>query len=359
VVVYHAGRLTPGESGISWIYSRASSFGWSGVDLFFVLSGFLITGILADTKESANYFRAFYARRTLRIFPLYYLALTLLTFLPLGMFGLQMAPQYNQRWLWLYGVNLQIGLNNDWGAVPEYLTPFWSLCVEEQFYLLWPLLVYLTPRRRLAMLCWTAILAATAARYGAVWGDQFAAARVLTLYRMDALAAGGLLAVIVRTANFIPARCPSRASWVALASGTALIVLAIVHTTFNPDTPWVLTLGMTLLIVLYSSVLMLALTARPRSWVNRFFSTPPLVGLGKYSYAVYVFHYPITLALAFYFTLPEASHYSEQLAFAAMCLALSFGAALISWHFVEQPFHKLKSFFKYSPAVAEANPRSI
>jgi peptidoglycan/LPS O-acetylase OafA/YrhL len=72
----------------------------------------------------------------------------LLTTVPLSVLSLEIPPQYSQRWLWLYGVNLQIGLQNSWAAVPEHLTPLWSLCVEEQFYLVWPVLVYLTPRRR-------------------------------------------------------------------------------------------------------------------------------------------------------------------------------------------------------------------
>ena len=361
VVVYHAGRLTPGHSGVSWMYSRASSFGWSGVDLFFVLSGFLITGILVDTKDTANYFRVFYARRTLRIFPLYYFALALLTTVPLSVFSLEIPPQYSQRWLWLYGVNLQIGLQNSWAAVPEHLTPLWSLCVEEQFYLVWPVLVYLTPRRRLTTLCWCAVLGATAARYGAVWSHQFAAARVLTLYRMDALAVGGLLALIVRMRDFIPARFRKGASFAAIGSGIGLVLLGMLRATIEPDDPWILTIGMTLLLGLYSSLLMLAVTARPRSWFDGLFSTPALMSLGKYSYAVYIFHYPITMALGFYFGLPGPSHLGEQLAFAVMCLGISIGLALMSWHFVEQPFHQLKLYFEYLPAVSlsETNTRKI
>src|SRR5580698_6867484 len=110
--------------------------GWSGVDLFFVLSGFLITGILIDTKEAQNYFSSFYARRMLRIFPLYYAVLTLLVIV---------ALHPTQIYYYLYLSNWLILLKDGWQ--PNVAGHFWSLAVEEQFYLIWPLCVWLLPKR--------------------------------------------------------------------------------------------------------------------------------------------------------------------------------------------------------------------
>ena len=169
---------------------------------------------------------------------------------------------------------------------------------------------------------------------------------------MDALAVGGLLAIIVRKSDFMPARFRKGASLAAIGSGIGLVLLGMLRATIEPDDPWILTIGMTLLLGLYSSLLMLAVTARPRSCLDGIISTQALVSLGKYSYAVYIFHYPITMALGFYFGLPGPSRLGEQLAFAVMCLGISIGLALMSWHFVEQPFHRLKLYFEYFPAVS-------
>ena len=125
--------------------------GWGGVDLFFVLSGYLITAILLRTKAAPGYFRRFYARRVLRIFPLYYL------FLAVGIaLSSRLPPAWSaegswQLWLWTYLTNFKIG-SAGWSSVPRAYEHFWSLAVEEQFYLLWPLLVFKLDERRLARL---------------------------------------------------------------------------------------------------------------------------------------------------------------------------------------------------------------
>ena len=116
--------------------------GQTGVDLFFVLSGFLITGILLDTRNHPRYFINFYGRRTLRIFPLYYGIIFLTLFLPMIVRMIVGEPvtehQRNQWWLWLYLTNVGVFLGVDVPAMH-----FWSLAVEEHFYLVWPAVVYI------------------------------------------------------------------------------------------------------------------------------------------------------------------------------------------------------------------------
>src|SRR5206468_651405 len=146
VIAFHTLRVTGKEGLIGRFGAAIQDSGWIGVDLFFVLSGFLITGILLDSLGKPGYFRNFFARRTLRIFPLYYAVLTVSLFLVPALIGLQRLPELyhrlleNQLWLWTYAANyLQ--------ATGRHTLPgfghFWSLAIEEQFYLLWPFVVYL------------------------------------------------------------------------------------------------------------------------------------------------------------------------------------------------------------------------
>ncbi len=172
--------------------------GWIGVQLFFVLSGFLITGILLDTQQASNYFKSFIVRRALRIFPIYYL--TLIAFLiVLPAVGV-LAHDFGGSWqhqlpLWLYYSNwtLPYGLGGD--AMPH----FWSLAVEEQFYLLWPLLIYRLKPMQVIKLCVGLAVASLLIRIGMLASQmQVEAIYTFTVCRMDALALGGAAAALLR-----------------------------------------------------------------------------------------------------------------------------------------------------------------
>ena len=181
------------------------AFCWTGVDLFFVLSGFLITGILLDTRGGERYFTNFYARRILRIFPLYYLVL-FLAFVVLPKFpavypvltGVPPAEQVDvPQWpYWLYLTNVSVA---ERGWVHGWLDVAWSLAIEEQFYVVWPLLVWLCPPRLVALLCAVILVAEPIARiYAREMDYQVIWIYVLTWYRLDGLAIGALLAVAHR-----------------------------------------------------------------------------------------------------------------------------------------------------------------
>src|SRR5947209_3499206 len=117
-----------------------ANYGGYGVELFFILSGFLITGILYDARNKPHYFRNFYMRRFLRIFPLYYGVLALLFYVaPLIPHLRGPTLDYlvdRQAWAWFYAVNIHIGMHGEWSL--SYIDHFWSLAIEEHFYLLWP-----------------------------------------------------------------------------------------------------------------------------------------------------------------------------------------------------------------------------
>src|SRR5215510_125107 len=180
-----------------------TNYGLLGVDLFFVLSGFLITGILYDARNQPHYFRNFYMRRLLRIFPLYYGVLALVFFVA-PLIPLLAGPTLDylvarQAWAWLYAVNIYIARAGEWSF--SYLDHFWSLAIEEHFYLVWPLVVFLLARRprRLIFVSLAIVLCAMLARLtGSLMGLSWWTTYVLTPFRLDGLALGALLAVTAR-----------------------------------------------------------------------------------------------------------------------------------------------------------------
>ena len=133
--------------GWAWPLVSIAHAGWAGVDLFFVLSGFLITGILVDARGSSTYFKSFYARRALRILPAYYgFLLAIFVVLPLLHLGAgdnYMLARQHQGWYWLHLTNVMMAIGELPGHGPYPSTLFWSLAVEEQFYLIWPAIVAL------------------------------------------------------------------------------------------------------------------------------------------------------------------------------------------------------------------------
>ena len=329
----------------------AFGYGWIGVDLFFVLSGFLITGILVDTRECANYFRSFYARRFLRIFPLYY------GFLVIAMlaFPYVVAPGYMpvraERWLYFaYLMN--------WTALAPWhhhiLKHFWSLGIEEQFYLVWPLVVLLVNRRRLLPL----VLALEAVVLtGRSWWVYHhgpgVAVQFATITRMDGLLLGAACALIVRWFQ-IPRRLAVALFWcsILLVSGymVGFRLSGAYRQVFKQSTGYaILAIGFAAL-VLYA-----VLTDGERTWQQHSLCSRPLVLLGKYSYGIYVLHVPI-----FYFLnrlarhLPQAMH--ESLWFdcvlVAVKFALAFGAASLSYNLYEKRFLALKD--RFAPIYREA-----
>src|SRR5438128_3210509 len=183
------------------VVMKASNYGVWGVDLFFVLSGFLITGILYDSKGSTHYFRNFYMRRILRIFPLYYGVLFLLFFvLPLipSVFpaGLEESSRH-QAWIWPYAVNLFIAQRGTW-ALP-YISHFWSLAIEEHFYLLLPVVVALASTGTLLRICAGCAVFSVLLRIVLyLAGLNEISIQVLTPCRFDALCTGGFLAIATR-----------------------------------------------------------------------------------------------------------------------------------------------------------------
>jgi peptidoglycan/LPS O-acetylase OafA/YrhL len=361
LVMLHHFTIYGGMRPVAWmdrLYYKLGISAWCGVDLFFVLSGLLITGILIDAKGSSGYFRNFYARRALRIFPLYYGTLVIVFWVVPALVtgGPAFAQETGaQHWYWTYLVNVRTALYG-WPAFLG-LGHFWSLAVEEQFYLLWPAVVLVSNRRTLTRLCFALVAGSLLLRTGLAFGGWNAAAYVLMPARMDALAVGALIAAAVRDPLWWQAvRC-----WAGRVGGMAaagLGALFLFEGQLHQSAPLVETVGFTLTALLSGGLVVAALDGDQHRLISRALSSRPLRFLGRYSYGLYVFHhllvFPLAAALPFIAWTPRlaGSQLPGQLLFVVAATAASIAVALLSWYCWEQPFLRLKRFFPHAGGSA-------
>jgi peptidoglycan/LPS O-acetylase OafA/YrhL len=333
--------------------------GWIGVDLFFVLSGFLITGILFDARQTAHYFRNYYARRTLRIFPLYYGVLAVL-FLVVPLFSNYFDhPRAVQGYFWLYATNVYVGTHPDIHAVTGWtsLAHLWSLAMEEQFYLVWPFVIWVCSRRQAIGVCAVVIAAAIASRcFMTATGYAPESIYFLPWCRMDALAIGGLVALLARGPRGMEALVQP-AKYAVVPCTVILAVMFFQEDVLNNVAPAMQTVGYTILAFFFAAVLVFTVQARHGSQLQRILTTSVLRTLGKYSYGMYVFHMLLYPALVMLFHDPirgivHSTRLSEVV-FAAVSITVIFAVAWASWHLFEKHFLKLKRHFEYQPVEAE------
>jgi peptidoglycan/LPS O-acetylase OafA/YrhL len=331
---------------LSWL----ASVGWSGVDLFFVLSGFLITGILYDTRKATNFFKVFYARRALRLFPLYFFAVSIVLVVAVL---LHTPMSWKAIPFYIYGANLMLVVP---GGVPDF-TPyfncihFWSLAVEEQFYSLWPLVVFFVLRRKTLMqICAGGILGALLFR---IIMTHLGASTWMVYTelpsRMDALLAGAMLALALRGPR--PDAWLSRSRLYSLMGGCCLVlVILFIHArslflASREMTSW----GYSMFAGLYVCVLALALV--PGTVANRIGRISLLRFFGRYSYGLYVWHdlpSPICITWQAWFIRNIHPLVVGQMVYALAMLALFTAVAVASYHLLELRFLKLKSHFRYA-----------
>ena len=336
---------------------------WMGVDLFFVISGFLITGILLDTLDSEHYFRNFYMRRVLRIFPLYYfviLVFILCTSRLHIVWGHQLLPllTYTNR---IFIDPHHPGFNFFFGGFNNFVN-FWSLAVEEQFYFVWPLLIFLFRRsRNLFPIGWLLAFASVLGRLYLI--SRHTAPDVIyasLACRADALLIGGLLALAVRRGS--QARLMSAARSLAIAGIVALLIPFVHSRGIHYYTPYMMRFGLTANALFFASLV--ALTLNPKGMVTRVFSASWLRFFGRYSYGLYILH---SVLPAFY-----AARMARYIASLTTSLALrnglqsvgefvvSIAAAMLSYHLLEQPFLRLKKFFpSFAPVSVKTSPIAL
>jgi peptidoglycan/LPS O-acetylase OafA/YrhL len=287
VVFYHGFIFTPRawvnlpRPRIDEMLARLASGGWLGVSLFFVLSGFLITGILIDTRKRENYWRSFYVRRVLRIIPLYLVVLGLIRWRLHVHYGYMMLCLFNAANLIQYFPTL--------GA---HYDPLWSLAVEEQFYLIWPTLIRKLTLRRLAMVCFGLILvepflrAASVARWH--WlGDSYATTWLIS----DYLAWGALLAIFLRSPRATSAMVRKLTVGLVIAGVIMLGICDRMHWLSRETGPGAALQQMPFL-MLFAALLLLSLRFGANPVVLRL--TAPLRFYGYISYGLYLLHQLVT-----------------------------------------------------------------
>ncbi len=347
--------------------ATVASFGWMGVDLFFVLSGFLITRILLAARERPHYFRNFYARRTLRIFPLYY-AVVLAVAVAWPVWGpaherVRVVGPHAAVAL-AYLTNLWQAYTGTWYQVPAPFNVghFWSLAVEEQFYLVWPVAVLaIAGPKRLLAACGACVGISLACRL-ALWtrGGPEMVPFVLTPCRLDGLGLGAALAVV-----------STRPDWWAAARKVARVTLGVTlaavvgmavreRTLEYAGDRLIGTAGVAISAPLCAAALFLTVTAAQGGRADRVLSAAPLRWLGRYSYGLYVYHgllggfLQVHVGAFMWHHVPwgPAADAAYFLAVAAACTAI----AVVSFHGFEQPILRLKRFFP-EPATTVPSPR--
>ena len=349
LVLFHHLTIHRPTSGVDEWIASVPLFGWSGVDLFFVLSGFLITGILIDLRGSDRFFTNFYARRTLRIFPLYYLvvflALHVLPLLP-TLHQVIVGPyEIPPRWAyWTYLTNFSVA---ERGFVHGWLDVAWSLAIEEQFYLLWAPLVFFCPPRYLWMVCVAIIAGEPAARNVAVGrAMDTTAVYVQTWFRLDGLATGALLAWLLRR-NLLPALAPW-APTAAIAGAVAIVMIVIE----GGDSWWwqppMQRIGYSVIALTAGALLVMTLQ-KDGLWV-RMMSAGWLRMFGKYSYCLYLIHLPVMRTIREYVFDPAdyamLAPWVGQALFYVIATAPAVGLSWLSWQVFEAPILSLKKHFE-------------
>ena len=353
VLACHFLNAWPGTAPLDRAAVAALGLGWAGVDLFFVLSGFLITGILLDGLGAPGWWSGFHVRRALRIFPLYYLALALF-----GLLGPALGlvdPWTFGRWGWWYWSYL-----GNWAYPARQVIPalshFWSLGVEEQFYLAWPAVVLLAGRRRLALVAGGLVLAGPLLRAGIVAaGWPVGSAFRVTPGRVDALALGALLAVLFRS----PAgRAALRRAWplAAVAGGAGFLALGA-PLGYDMHARALEVWSHSLLAIGFGGLLAGAVVTEGTDHpLRRLLGSRPLAVLGRYSYGLYVWHYLVHVgALEALRARPwGAALLATRAGYLAYALAGSGASLALAWasfHLVEQRFLALKDRLAPRPAA--------
>ncbi|HJU16619.1 MAG TPA: acyltransferase [Stellaceae bacterium] len=369
VLLLHFVANVPPSNEVERAIVGVTKYGSYGVELFFILSGFLITGILYDTHNEPHYFRNFYMRRFLRIFPLYYGVLALVFFVAPLIPPLR-GPTLDhlvdrQAWAWLYAVNIYIARHGDWSF--SYLDHFWSLAIEEHFYLFWPLVVFVLARRPRALIAVslaTTSGAMLARLIGSLMGLSWWTTYTLTPFRLDGLALGAFLAVMARQPGGFERLVRALPPAVAVVGGLLAVTFAWTLLVSRQGLEFVLPVRASLIQMLLACLLVWALIAPERSATSCFFRSRAMVFLGTYSYGLYVYHHFISYYLA-------ANRIDLELAgwvgshAAAVALQATLGAsaslalAYLSYEFFEKRFLRLKRLFATTKAPAPERPAVV
>jgi peptidoglycan/LPS O-acetylase OafA/YrhL len=339
-----------------WFY-RVGALSWAGVDLFFVLSGFLLGGILLANKESPSLFRAFYVRRSLRVFPLYFSWLLLFIILrPLigRQFPWLMKEPLSLGWYATYTQNVGYALHNQWGE-SNWLAMTWSLAIEEQFYFMLPLLVYWLSAKNLAALSIAVIASAPIARYFLETNGYHIGALVLLPARWDDLFMGVLAAVFLSKKG-VADKCRRHSILIQIPFFVFLALgILWIHDATIWRWPWLVSLQLSLLGFFSLAMIFVALFSPWRA----IFRAKWLMWMGSISYGIYMFHQAIIGLVQGIFHHPEPRLYKPgDLALVAIAFGISLTLAYFSFRFFESPLIRVGHGCRYWPKSSSPELKS-
>jgi len=367
VMLYHftAPEITLRATGFARRVQDFFAVGWCGVDLFFVLSGFLITGILLDAKgHSKTYFRSFYVRRVLRIFPLYYGVILLVAIgcrsqAVSNFFGFNQTPHHSAItsslwWMVAFLQNFVMSIRHAKGAFGP-MGHFWSLAVEEHFYMVWPALVWICSRRGLAAACVAFVIGALIVRTELAFHNRISfAPYLLSPCRVDGLAMGALMALIVRSSLSVD--LVRNWAW-GLGVPSLILIVALGFRGgssggFSHYGRAMTTAGFSMFAILFASVIALAVSAPAGSRGRAFLEWVPLRSVGRYSFAMYIFHLLFLRPFTILFPVGRLGHILHStnmgiFAFAILACIATYCLGFLSWNLYEQNFLRLKRLFPY------------
>jgi peptidoglycan/LPS O-acetylase OafA/YrhL len=334
VIFFHffKGQLGITGSGELWKFlDKISIIGQNGVTLFFVLSGFLITRILLSTKSNPNYFKSFYTRRVLRIFPLYYFFLLCYYFLPL-FWGGSVAPLRDQMCYYFYLESFAETFR--WGIDgPRH---FWSLAVEEHFYLFWPLIVYSLSNKNLCRFILAIIVGAillraymTSLHYEVYW---------FTFTRIDSLAIGGLLSLMELKGFFIEKNYKKFLLLLSLIFAPLIVLWAFFTGSQNAV---IQIFKYDFVSLLFFGLIGIVLCIKEGNLINRILSSSFFSYHGKISYGLYVYH-----SIGFWLSVKYIQFDFWPLSF-LMGYLVTMLMATVSFYSFEERFLSLKRLYQY------------
>lgn len=351
VVLQHC-WITTHRDGIAFVdhIFRSAAAMWIGVDLFFVLSGFLLTRILLRTKNERGYYRNFYARRCLRIWPLYYALLAVA-----AVFGL-VNPHANYcsmpfsvlLWPLTFSTNFFIAIYNNWfiGLGGFALCHLWSLAVEEHFYLFWPWLIRQFKERQFLIGCVVIMVTMVVVRLVAfVLTRDYEAIGLLTPFRLDSFCAGSLAALCL--SSTWRGRYTTRMLNITFYATTLMVATMMMTTHLFRGELLVSTVGYTVLAVNFASLVGVLATSNQKHFLSQILTSPTLLFLGKHSYAIYLLHLPIAKFINMTLVARHMLHSAGDLILLGILMpfVLTVLLSVGCWHVIEKPCLRLKRHF--------------
>jgi peptidoglycan/LPS O-acetylase OafA/YrhL len=332
--------------------SNVAALGWVGVDIFFVLSGFLITSILFNAREKQHYFRNFYVRRILRIVPLYYIVMLVVFQIVIPIKTPEFVDKipklipfqllYLQNWVVL----------TPWAESSVYIGVTWSLAIEEQFYLFWPALIYFIKKESLFKWGLGYFLLSGIIRTAGIllWKDTFQAIHFFyynSFTRFDELILGGLLAIVISSDHW-QGKIKTIAQPMFFTSLFVFIAFSIIdQSPLNFRHIPINLVGYTSMSILTSALISIFVIRPENSLIRRIFRNGILTFLGKYSYAMYLFHIPVLLILLDLLWWTHYRGWKMYVLFIASSFLVTIVLSFASWHLFEKHMLNFKKYFEY------------